>query len=127
MRDLRFWQGKWKDACEYFMLMHIQAGVPPRSRPKLKKLHGHGLNQEYDGHKVFRRRARFLRETVYEHSSAAAARQECLRLIRTKLPFYQQKILELGGKLDSFQFGANFWLGYPQYQLGSSTGTNTEK
>lgn len=66
---------------------------------KLRKMYGHALNRDYDGVKIFHRRKKWLKNRLVLITLAAKHRREMMRLAKTKLSFFEKRILDLGGQV----------------------------
>jgi len=105
MRDLQFWLDKFNKVARQVgdLKRDIQyktsASIVGNNlfNRKLKKIRGYGLNNEYTGYKVHRRRKQWLVARNIRLTKIATDKHEVKRLETTKLPFYEKKILELGG------------------------------
>lgn len=66
---------------------------------RLRKMYGHALNKEYWGFKIHHRRKKWLKNRLVLLTMAAKHRKEMIRLAKTKLSFFEKRILTLGGQV----------------------------
>jgi hypothetical protein len=107
MRDLQFWLERyvqvdydiWQKTIKARTLQTMMGGLDWLDQFKLKKQWGHALNRDYTGIKIGKRRRRWLRNRLILITKIAKLRSAKTRLETTKLPFYETKILALGGKV----------------------------
>lgn len=105
MKTLEFWQQKWSESLQVFMehrsnYFNTQVRIKYEGKIKLKKLHGHGLNNEYDGFKIHHRRDKWLKQRVVNRTEMAMHHKEMLRFAKTKLDFFERRIIKMGGKIN---------------------------
>ncbi len=116
MRDIHFWLDKYDKAVYDFfknhgLAIHYNSYLRPFKGLKLKKLYGHGLNEQYTGWKIHRRRNKWLKNRLAYTTLVAKHKQECKRLARTKLSFYLKKLENFGWTPTE----RPEWMAYPDF------------
>lgn len=114
MRNAQFWLerfdhtvGRLYSLQRDYRYLQFRVGNLPSKR--MKTFYGLGLNREYDGFKILRRRKAHLQRRLVIFTKLAAVRREAIRLLTTKLPFYLEQLSRLGASpvssdLSMFQF-----------------------
>ena len=86
-----FWAEKLDNAIGKYSIAYSNTRLYLTER-KLKKIPGHGLNDEYTGYKLHKRRAAFLKNRLVLITKAAKANRECKRIKETKIKYFLKRL-----------------------------------
>ena len=104
MKNLQFWEDKYTKSFQKFMhhrgmYIFFKMNIDHEKNQRLKKIYGHGMNKEYTGYKIHKRREMWLKRRLSYLTNMAKHRKEMLRVVTTKLSFFEKKIYHLGGNI----------------------------